>query len=313
MIQRPCPICGFRKTSRVEAVENKRDMGGSPLRIASCASCGGVFQPVIFDNAALAEWYDYMGRESSNVKMTALLRRRLERTVKSFEHHRVTNRLLEVGCGGGLFVQAAVECGWEVYGTELSPSCCAVLRPLLGSQLYQGDLREAPFERASFDVVVMMELIEHLPDPAPYLVATHRLLRPGGCLVLTTPNLSGVSGRVWGRKWRVMNDEHLNYFDRRTIRRLLVDHGYNDVTVGTSGFDVGVYAKVLKSTLSRLRWRPSPAATVNYVEQKPVSGSENQFVVSVVDFAMEVANPILSLFSLGDVLKVRARKPSSLS
>ena len=54
-------------------------------------------------------------------------------------------RLLEVGCGGGLFVRSAIAAGWEVWGTEISPSCAAALRPLIGARLHQGTIETAPF------------------------------------------------------------------------------------------------------------------------------------------------------------------------
>src|SRR2546427_2680858 len=129
------------------------------------------------------------------------------------EPYRESGRLLDVGCGRGTVALAARAAGWDVYATEISPSCVAELRPLFGKRLHHGSLLDASFRSSSFDVILMIEVIEHLDDPAAYVSASLRLLRPGGCLLLTTPNLRGLSGRLRGDAWRVVADEHLTYFD----------------------------------------------------------------------------------------------------
>ena len=280
------------------------------MYLATCATCQSVFQPLVCDDKMLEEWYGYRGPHLSNKTMTPLLRRRLSRLLRPLERYRLSNQLLEVGCGGGLLARAATEQGWQVFGTEISSTCCAVLRPLLGSRLHQGALQGAPFERKIFDVVVMMELIEHLPDPGGYLIAAQRYLRPGGCLVLTTPNLKGLTARTWGQRWRVINDEHLNYFDERTIRRLLSDHGYTDVVVATSGIDVGMYVQEFRQAVVGLyRKRESSEGANESPERKAVADSKGTFMAAAIDLAMETVNLVLNFLSLGDVLKVRALKP----
>ena len=227
-----CHAIGARS---VDTLVGKSDMYGDPLRLASCGDCGTVFQPRAPELQRLAEWYEYMGHHPANYETTPLVERRLARLVGALEPYRSSDRLLEVGAGGGGFARVAAARGWTVYATEISPSCAERLRKTHGERLFEGDLADVPFEPGTFDVVVMIEVVEHLIDPASYLRAAWRLLRPGGCVFLTTPNLRGVSGRHWGYRWRIITDEHLTYFDSRSIEKLLTTAGFSESRLLTTG------------------------------------------------------------------------------
>jgi SAM-dependent methyltransferase len=311
--ERVCPACG-RTDGRTRSVAvGKVTMGGGRLEILHC-ECGAAFQPRVPTDEELARWYDYMGQNPVNFQTTPLIRRRLSRIVDGFEAVRHNGRLLEVGCGGGLFVRAATARGWEVWGTEISPSCLAELRPLLGNRLYEGSVETVPFPEASFDGATMVEVVEHLGDPLRYLEAIHRLLRPGGRLFLTTPNARGVSGRVLGTDWRAFADEHLSYFDIRSIRRLLERAGFDDVQVLTTNFDLMSLTEDLRRRLPNL---PRKSA-VRPVERGPASdaasssratSSRVELMAGALDIAIEAANRVARVSRMGDTLKVAARRP----
>ena len=86
---------------------------------------------------------------------------------------------------------------------------------------------EMPFEPGSFDAAGMFEVIEHLRDPMAVLRAARRAVRPGGVLVLSTPNLSSVSRWVLGKQWAVLSPaEHLYYFTEVTLSAALIKAGF---------------------------------------------------------------------------------------
>jgi SAM-dependent methyltransferase len=313
---RPCPACGAIDVAKRDVAPGKLAIGGGPLVIARCR-CGAAFQPHVPTTDELARWYDYMGHNPHNVQSSPLLDRRIERMVRAFEPYRKTGRLLEVGCGGGLFVHAATKAGWEVWGTEISPSCAAVLQQLMGSRLHEGTIETAGFAEASFDGAAMIEVIEHLADPLPYLASIRRLLRPGGRLFLTTPNARGAAGRVLGTKWRAFTDEHLSFFDRRSVPALLARAGFVDVEVRTTNLDLVVLAasqlRVRLSRLRRARTSMAPAddgaPAAAYARDAGKLRRAPALPTAVADLAIEAVNRFADATHLGDTLRIVARRP----
>ncbi len=301
---RPCPVCRGTSIAGVVEVDGRRDVSGAPLRLATCADCSLVFQPQTPSHEDLVRWYDYMGHHPEIATVSPLLVRRLMRTLDVLEPFRTTGRILEVGCGGGMLLKLAEQRGWVAHGIEISPSCGALLRPWLGERFHAGDLSTAPFPAASFDAVVMIELIEHLPEPADYLRAAHRWLRPGGCLRLTTPNFRGVNGRLQGTRWRVITDEHLSYFDRETLRRLLDQTGFSHADIASTGLDLSPLFYRLRKRFERRRTAPVTTITP---PQPP--GETNSVRTWAADHMIEMTNSMLSMLHLGDTLKALAFKP----
>lgn len=137
-------------------------------------------------------------------------------------------RLLDVGCAAGYFLAVMREAGWEVAGVDLSSEIVAHARARFGfSELHAGTLETAPWPPASFDLVTMWDLVEHVSDPRAVLMQAHRLLRPDGVLVLETQDVASPFARLLGARWHhFKHAEHLYHFDAATIRRLLAQAGF---------------------------------------------------------------------------------------
>jgi SAM-dependent methyltransferase len=100
-------------------------------------------------------------------------------------------RILDAGCGGGEYVRALARCGADVRGLELGDEKLAAarqLRPDIAARIEAGDIEAAPFESGSFDALLANEMLEHVPNDVAALSEMQRLLRPGGQLVLFSPN-----------------------------------------------------------------------------------------------------------------------------
>src|SRR5437879_737827 len=115
-------------------------------------------------------------------------------------------RILDAPCGAGALVASLNEVGFEAWGADLQPEAQAVL----GERFRCGDLNsQLPWPEASFDVVVSVEGIEHIENRFGFLREVHRLLRPGGLLVITTPNIVSLRSRVrLDRKSTRLNSSH---------------------------------------------------------------------------------------------------------
>jgi SAM-dependent methyltransferase len=143
-------------------------------------------------------------------------------------------RLLDLGCGAGEFSARVAALGWRVCGLELIQAQAARARSL-GLLAVAGEVSSGlPFLAGEFDLVFAGELIEHLIDTDGFLAEIHRVLRGGGALVLTTPNLASFENRLRllvGRypnwvDYRLGSSGHVRAYTPRVLRAQLAGHGF---------------------------------------------------------------------------------------
>lgn len=145
--------------------------------------------------------------------------------------------VLDVGCATGGFLDVCEARGWRAAGIDVSPMVAHAQRP--GRRIYQGRFDAMAFEAESFDAVTFFETLEHVANPLAALEKAHRVLRPGGVLAVTVPNLGGPMARILGSRWTELRPrEHLYYFTARTLARLCERAGFRVVRVRWCGYDV---------------------------------------------------------------------------
>lgn len=149
----------------------------------------------------------------------------------------LNGRLLDVGCADGPFVSSALKRGFDASGIDIMESAVEFGRTQKNLDLRCGDFTHSDLPTASFDVVTMWATLEHLAEPAPFLREAHRVVRPGGHLVVSVPNSAGLVQRLLGRHDRYVCVEHLNYFLTSNLSLLLVRHGFSVDRVETRGIN----------------------------------------------------------------------------
>jgi 2-polyprenyl-3-methyl-5-hydroxy-6-metoxy-1,4-benzoquinol methylase len=132
-------------------------------------------------------------------------------------------RLLDVGCGSGLFLTHMRDLGWSVSGVDADPAAVRAARSGLASDaVHLGSVENLELADSSFEAITLSHVIEHLPDPAESLRACRRLLVPGGWLVVATPNARSLGSRSLGRDWRGWEPpRHIHVFDPSTLCRIV--------------------------------------------------------------------------------------------
>ena len=148
--------------------------------------------------------------------------------------HEVGARLLDCGAATGFLVEVAGTLGFRPYAVELSEFGAQAIAAKIGAEyVHCGEIESASFADAKagdFDVITMCDYIEHVRDPRRTLGHARRLLRPGGVLAITTPDAGSPSRRVLRTGWTHYKLEHLFYFNRRNLDRLLREAGFSSVT-----------------------------------------------------------------------------------
>jgi len=222
-----CPVCGAAEAEiYLECPDVALDtsvMGSSrqavsPGRILRCRACRFGFRQMRSSSDELAELYRRMNTTVYDSELPG--RTRTARVhLAIVERHAKKGRILDVGCAGGLFLEHSLRAGWKVSGIEPNEPLAAEARQRLAGKgrIHCGTLEDAAL-RSDFDAVTLWDVLEHVPHPQAFLSTCRALLRPGGHLFLNVPDLDSPQAKVLGRRWPLLLPEHLNYFNRRSLR-----------------------------------------------------------------------------------------------
>jgi 2-polyprenyl-3-methyl-5-hydroxy-6-metoxy-1,4-benzoquinol methylase len=142
--------------------------------------------------------------------------------------------LLEVGSAKGYLLALLQDLGWNVSGVELAESAAAYSRHQFGLEVFSGTLEEFRDRDArKFDVVLALDVIEHVPDQPRFWQALHDLTHPGSWLIIDTPNVGGRNVPVVGDRWRGFNPFHIYLFNAETLRRAMTQAGFQVRVLGS--------------------------------------------------------------------------------
>jgi len=157
--------------------------------------------------------------------------------LKQIEKLHPKGKLLDIGCAAGFFIDLARNQGWDVKGIDLSKEAIEFGKKKLKLDVKETILRKAGFKDGSFDVVTQFDVIEHLPDPKSEIKEMGRVLKKGGLLVLTTPNIGSLAAKILGKNWLELKRvrEHIYFFSNKTLSKMLSDCGFNVVRIETTG------------------------------------------------------------------------------
>ena len=233
-----CNVCGG---------ENRRPYRvASGLNLVQCLRCGFIYvypQPEPKELKALYGETYFQNQQSSVVGYSNYLadevniRRTARRRLMGLRRYISSGNLLDVGCATGFFLDEARALGWEVSGVDVSEFGVSYAREHFGPDVHYGDLTEMSLPDGNLDLVTMWDVIEHVPDPAAYIRQAATLLRRGGYLSLSTPNVESLPAKIYGRRWIgfKLSTEHVNYFSLRTLKILLEAEGFELVSSGHIG------------------------------------------------------------------------------
>lgn len=282
-----CIVCGGDRLSPVSRFAS--------VHLVHCMDCGLRFAGRRPSDAELDAHYRGYGTRWFDSDLT---RQRYAELLDSFEPYRHTNRILDMGCGAGYFLEEAAKRGWDVYGSEFGDLPLQLSREK-GLNVVPAPVTRDTFPAAHFDVVTAFEVVEHLRDPLAEAEVIASLVRPGGLFYCTTPNFNSVSRHLLGPRWTVVSyPEHLVYFTRPTLRSWLSAAGFSPIKVLTTGISPSAVTAAVPLMPSASP--PTTATTPSRNLDQRIRGAVEQGVLGQVK---SLVNGALNITGTGDNLK----------
>ena len=225
---------------------------GSTGEIHKCDECGFLQCPYMDDVLSFYEGMDDDGYEDTRAER-ALQSRRLIRTIA---RHKPSGRLLDVGAGSGILVEEAQKAGFESDGVE--PSTALQTRAVsLGLPVYGGVLPHQATP-GPYDVVTVVDVIEHVDDPVGLMRNVADTLADDGICLVVTPDVKSVAARIMGMKWWHFRIAHIGYFDKQTLSKCMSGAGLEVVEMRRPSWYFPVSYLLVRLSTYLPRWLRPP-------------------------------------------------------
>ncbi len=215
-----------------------------PYKVIQCKNCGLIY---VNPQPEVAELYEHYNKEYYEEWLKTQLTARKamwRRRFKKIKKIKNSGRLLDVGCGTGLFLSEARNSGWQVWGTEVSEYAVAFIKNSFNLDVSRGELKDSGFEDNFFDLVTAWHVLEHMKDPLATLIEIKRILKPKGTLIVAVPNIPNFLYRlayffVKFKRFKLFSKDakelHFYHFNGRTLKKIIEKAGFSveKITIDT--------------------------------------------------------------------------------
>lgn len=249
-----CPLC---RSDDARIIYEHIDS----YRVVQCRSCrfyylsprpAEVIMERIYQDDSYYDGVSTIGYESYHDQAYSL-RATFRRFLLNLKRQGLTGgSLLEVGCGYGFLLDEANGFFDVRIGTELCSEAASMAR-LRADHIYEGDIGQIPAEE-KFDCIVTIHVIEHVYDPQLFLSQFLGHLKPGGKIIIATPDMGSLWRYLLGRRWPSFKlPEHVLFFDKQSLSILMQHNGLTDIQTlpYPHAFPLSLVAKKLYISLPR--------------------------------------------------------------
>lgn len=264
-----CPVCGSENINPLFSATD-HTVSKSDFVIWQCGSCTLRFTQDVPDEAHIGPYYKAEAYISHTDSHKGLVNRVYQRVRRFTLRQKVRliersagirgGSVLDVGCGTGAFLRTMKEAGWKVQGLEPDPDARRLATdsgvPVQPAEL----LYELP--AASFDVITLWHVLEHVHDLHRYMDQLKALLKEGGRLFIAVPNYTALDADIYRFHWAAYDvPRHLYHFSPKSLETLLQRHGLRLLDKRPMWFD-SFYISLLSSRYQKghTSWIGAPLA-----------------------------------------------------
>jgi len=239
-VHRHCVLCGFNiykvlyksnlgdESSRLDSRDFccTNDEWARHGRIVKCLVCGMVYENPVCEHLDIIEAYAQtqdarmIEEEKSRDKTFACILKRV--AVYSRK-----GSLLDIGCCTGFFIKQAKACGWHVSGLELSRWAAEHAKKISGAEVTNSSIEATDFPEGGFDVITMLDVIEHLVNPAECLLKINKWLKKGGLICVSTHDINSPIAKLMRGKYPLLMQMHCSHFSKKTLKMMFDKCGFD--------------------------------------------------------------------------------------
>jgi 2-polyprenyl-3-methyl-5-hydroxy-6-metoxy-1,4-benzoquinol methylase len=320
-----CSVCRSQKTSFWREVYDDRYGHPDSFNLIQCDECHHLMTVPMMTEEDLANLYGtYYPRKKisvddviSQAAEVELPFNKLLRWWKGVDNQGQSSasagkKMLDIGCGSGLSLLEAQKSGAEVWGIEADPNVVRIANAL-NLRIHQGNLYDKPFEGIYFDLIVMNQVIEHIPEPDKMLELIRTRLSDEGRVIMVFPNVNSLWSRVSGKRWINWHiPYHLHHFSIRTFSKMVERCGYNIVSTRTITPNAWTVLQLRTMKQATLRGQVNPIWNVtssNSTSGTRVNTSKllRRLLLFPIGIGIALVNRIVDFFGLGDSLLVELK------
>lgn len=244
-----CEICSFNNYKLLFVTKDYNLGLDGNFNIVKCQKCGLVYLNPRPDDEELKKYYPvtYYERVVNKIEEENLNER--YEFISYFKH---TGKILDVGCGNGLFLNFMKEKGWEVYGVEVSKMACNFAKEKFNLEVYNSDLINADLKGGSFDLITMYDVLEHIPNINENLKRVYELLKTDGVFIANVPNFNSLQRITFGKYWCHLDiPRHFYHFTSLTLKKILENNNF--ISTGMYKSLIGLIKNPLRGYVNRLK------------------------------------------------------------
>jgi len=226
-MSRPCPYCG--------GTENKIKLTEEKFEIVECSACSFVFllnppaDDEIYEKYYQIEFKPEDYKSDSAFPHLSDIYTINQRRVEFIKKLCPSGRLLDIGCGSGLFMKSVSGAWYDCYGIDVSQTALNFARNGFGLKVDSKTTDDLINENAKFDIVTLFHVLEHFLNPVEELVKVRELLNPKGMCIIEVPNFNSIKFKLSGSKWKGGNHPlyHRSFFTSSSLEKVLIKAGFN--------------------------------------------------------------------------------------
>lgn len=234
-----CPLCGSKQSGHFLTVKDRLSTveDGDLIK---CNTCELIYTEDT--NGSLKDLYinEYYWHLDERRSLTGRGLKELEEwfielflypEIRAFcsRVNKKTSRILEIGCGTGLFLKILKERGFsDVMGVEMDTRSVEYGRRRYGVEIVNSEFRSDMFEAGSFDAVILNHVLEHVNDPVQFLFHIKNITKNNGLIAVSVPNIESLQAKTFRGRWfGIEYPRHRCHFSAKTLKKMSQAAGFN--------------------------------------------------------------------------------------
>ncbi len=317
-----CNLCGLNNYQllHIRYFDDK-----IPITIVKCDNCGLIYTSPKLTKQEMEKlykenYYYFRSNYTSTYENRDITK--AQEIFNRIQKFKKKGSILDIGCGKGWLLRIAQENNWKTYGLEVSRYASNYARKKLGLNVLTGTIAEANFPSQYFDIITMLDVIEHLENPLNDLMKLNKILKKDGLLIIETPHIGSIYYKITRKYWVGFNIFHNYYFSLTTMKKILEKTGFKVIKAVTRPVNffsteglwrLGIQDFILQ-TLDKFGKAKKIKESVKAVKSKvEISRSKFLLVVNRLNVLLNFpTNCLFAKFNMGDQLLIYAKREEAV-